>query len=747
MSVNNVLNRKMFNTTGTNNNVSARGTGITSGLADRFEDRLAEIQSLNLFPQQSKPRFLDIYGPSLQTFFGALASGRSDAPGKVGRATDILGQALQASAPAMAQAGALRRQLESVDPSAKEKQLALQLAMQPEDPRFEYKIVGNKLFKIDTKGELPPEEAVSLGDEERPTAKGADGFLYYLDGNKERVFPNVTTPEDQRPTAKGADGFLYYTDGNKERVFPDIKQATSERPTGKAADGYLYFLDGDRERVFPNVTKPEDQRPTAKGADGYLYYTDGDKERVFPDATRIDNFQSVQTVYGSFGGQDPDFGQMFVYDNKVEYLYNGQKYEVADFAVKEKPKDAPTPIFKSQNIGDGMIQDVISFDNGKTFENFGQSYPRIAKEDDEYKYSNTQSTIITKDGKKIKQTYAIYNKEGVTEPKKYLMFEEDVTEGDTVRKSGNLRITTGPNQGQVFAYVEQKDGSIQVHDPMNPLGNDTGLVDIKEYGGQFTFFGQTLVGDKESIFGEKNLEDLANETANITQSLAQGAELLNQAIGLGGNLDTFNRAILDKGGTFLAQIPFIGEELKAELFNAFDADDKKLIEFITNSRIFVAQQIATITGEDSARVSEPERLLANQALRLLDTMTDSRSAISAIQTSLASTYIGQHRNLMVLGGKNAPPLVSGDGKRGFNEANALYHANFLKNNFGFDNDKIAQTLETMKLMENIGLSQLTTITEEQQSSIINNNDRHKNNLDALIAEARRKEQEFLRGIQ
>ena len=53
----------------------------------------------------------------------------------------------------------------------------------------------------------------------------------------------------------------------------------------------------------------------------------------------------------------------------------------------------------------------------------------------------------------------------------------------------------------------------------------------------------------------------------------------------------------------------------------------------------------------------------------------------------------------------------------------------------------------MKLMENIGLSQLTTITEEQQSSIINNNDRHKNNLDTLIAEARRKEQEFLGGIK
>ena len=185
MSVNNVLNRKMFNTTGTNNNVSARGTGITSGLTDRFEDRLAQIQSLNLFPQQPKPRFLDIYGPSLQTFFGALASGRSDAPGKVGRATDILGQALQASAPAMAQAGALRRQLESQDPSTKEKQLALQLAMEKDDPRFIYKVVGDRLFKIDTRGELPPEEAVSAVQTQDTELKSNPEIVYGIFGDSE----------------------------------------------------------------------------------------------------------------------------------------------------------------------------------------------------------------------------------------------------------------------------------------------------------------------------------------------------------------------------------------------------------------------------------------------------------------------------------------------------------------------------------------------------------------------------------
>ena len=39
MAVNNVLNRKMFNGGNTNTSTNtARGTGITSGLADRFED-------------------------------------------------------------------------------------------------------------------------------------------------------------------------------------------------------------------------------------------------------------------------------------------------------------------------------------------------------------------------------------------------------------------------------------------------------------------------------------------------------------------------------------------------------------------------------------------------------------------------------------------------------------------------------------------------------------------------------------
>ena len=714
MAINNsALNRPMFNTTGTNNNVSARGTGITSGLADRFEDRLAEIQSLNLFPQQPKPRFLDIYGPSLQSFFGALASGRSDAPGKVGRATDILGQALQASAPAMAQAGALRRQLESVDPSAKEKQLALQLAMQPEDPRFEYKVVGNRLFKIDTKGILPPVEAVSAIETKDTELKSNPEIVYGIFGDSETPTSGVMY--------RYGDRVEYISGGNtftKEQFKPQDKPKT----------GYV-------EREVPLDNGMIQKEVSTDG--GQTFTNIGDPYPRFKPETEDTALKSVETVFGTVGDNTtPQLVQMFRYGDRVEYKANGQTYSQDQFSVSEKDKDAPTPIFQSKNIGNGMIQDVISLDKGVTFNDFGEAYPRFKEEEREYKYSNTQSTIITRDGKKIKQTYAIYNKEGITEPKKFLMFEEDVTDGEeTIRKSGNLRIQDGPNKGKIFGYIEKKDGTLLLHDPMNPLADDNGLVDLKEYEGKPSFFGQTLVGDKESIFGEKNLEDLAEIAADTTLQLASGSKLINDAIALDGNLDTLNRAILDKGGKFLAQLPLIGEELRDELFAAFDADKETLDAFLVQARIFVAQQISTITGEDSARVSEPERFLANQALALLDTMTDSKSAINAIQTAMAATYVGQHRNLMVLGGSNAPPLVAGDGLKGFNEANALIHANFLRNNYGFSNRQIQSTLETMKLMENVGLAQLTSITDDQNASIINNKDRHKNTFDTLVAGA------------
>jgi hypothetical protein len=256
---------------------------------------------------------------------------------------------------------------------------------------------------------------------------------------------------------------------------------------------------------------------------------------------------------------------------------------------------------------------------------------------------------------------------------------------------------------------------------MNPLANDQGLVPSTTYQGKFEYYGTTVTGDPESVFGGKNVEDIANAAAETANSLASGASLISDALSIGGNLDTLNRSILDKGGKILSQIPILGEDAKAALYDAFDADEKEIQSFITNARIFVAQQIAAITGEDSGRISEPERFLANQALATLDAMTDAQSAVAAIQASVAATYVQQHRNLLVVGGGNKPLSVyDPNGKDGFSEAGAIFHGNRLKFKFGFDKTQVQRTLTVMRDMEQLGLQELTSVSQDQQNHFKNN---------------------------
>ena len=430
------------------------------------------------------------------------------------------------------------------------------------------------------------------------------------------------------------------------------------------------------------------------------------------------------TVYGKFPGiDDPTYAQEFVYkDGETEYRIGKDTYTA--FEPMEKPKDAPTPIKWEKSLPNNMIQEQISYDNGINFKDFGKPYPRFTpdKEDKEpqWQYKSTiENTIEKQDGKKYKQTYALYAKEGEVEPKKVMIFEEPITGDPAVRKSGNIVITDGDNKGLRRAAIEFKDGIVRYYEPSSPNaateGPYAGFVEVKD---KFEFYGTQVTGEPESIFGEPNAEKIAVTAANTSNTLASGAALINDALTIGGNLDTLNRAILDKGGKFLSQIPILGEDMKAGLYSAFDEDPDAIQKFITNSRIFVAQNIATITGEGSSRVSEPERFLANQALATLDTMTDAESSIAAIQASLAATYVQQHRQLTVAGAKVLP--VSGDGKNGFDEAGAVYHANILATKFGFSKKDIARTLRAMRDMEDLGLQQLTTITNAQNDYFKNN---------------------------
>ena len=701
-----VLRRKLFNRGGP---VSSRGVGITSGLVpryshggpvsehtsvtDKFTDNMEMLRGLNLY----QPRTFDAkenMTPYLLDLSARLLGGTSKRGG-IGGALEIGGQAMAGASPLLSQALQNKREFEATDQEAPLKQMALQMALEKDDPRFEYKVIGNQLAKIDTKGELPP-EFVDMPDEPREL-KSEPKTIYGKFGDK-----------------KGYGQMFTYTDGTTEYH--------SEGNTFRQ-DQFTPLAEPKDEGKATVIQKslPNNMVQDQISYDGGKTFTDFGEPYPRYKPTITGELKQVDSIYGFFGdSNEAQDGQIFRYDNKVIYKVGGDEFE--DFIPSERPKDQPAPIFKSKNIGDGMIQDEISRDNGVTFEPYGEAYPRFEPDKEEqYNYSGTSEKTITRNGKKVKQTYAIYNKKGVTEPKKYLMFEEEVTDAPTVRSSRNVLMTEGPNNGKRYGAVEFKDGSVFFHDPLNPLANEQGLVPSTSYEGKFEFYGTSVVGDPESIFGGANLEDVAMAAGETANSLAAGAALINDALSIGGNLDTLNRSILDKGGKILAQIPILGDDAKAALYDAFDEDPKAIQSFITNARIFVAQQIAAITGEDSGRISEPERFLANQALATLDAMTDAQSAIAAIQASVAATYVQQHRNLLVVGGDNKPLSVyDPNGKNGFSEAGIVFHANRLATKFGFDQTQVQRTLKVMRDMEELGLQELTSVSQDQQSHFQNN---------------------------
>ena len=172
-----IYTRKLFNRGGP---VSSRGVGITSGLAtpkrgyvdrpgsysgdllsesslpdvdkigQKYKSNLEMLKSLDIVPERKPFSRLDATAPALLNLFGGLMSGKSY-QGGLGGAFDIAGQALQSSTPLFAEAIKAKQEYDAKDPDAALKQTALSLALEKDDPDFEYKVIGDRLVKINLK--------------------------------------------------------------------------------------------------------------------------------------------------------------------------------------------------------------------------------------------------------------------------------------------------------------------------------------------------------------------------------------------------------------------------------------------------------------------------------------------------------------------------------------------------------------------------------------------------------------------
>jgi hypothetical protein len=123
--------------------------------------------------------------------------------------------------------------------------------------------------------------------------------------------------------------------------------------------------------------------------------------------------------------------------------------------------------------------------------------------------------------------------------------------------------------------------------------------------------------------------------------------------------------------------------------------------------------IAPFTGEGSSRISEPERELTNQTVRLFDGIIDAESALAAIEASISLTYLSQHRALLTLDEGYRTNAVNNPEENyndwGLSKSATEFHTKALRE-LGLSDASIKSTILKMQTMEKSGLSELLNIT-------------------------------------
>ena len=319
-----------------------------------------------------------------------------------------------------------------------------------------------------------------------------------------------------------------------------------------------------------------------------------------------------------------------------------------------------------------------------------------------------------KAGQKFERVIAISAKDtslGTEYGEEEILSEVPYVDGSPpTSKATNVLFKTGLLENEILGGVTFNDGRTFYYKPGDPNADENGLVNINTYDGTFEFLTSQTTDKKSDLLSTKDISDLTGQISQFSQTIASGSDLLKQGQNLGSNLNTFNRFILDTGGNFLGQF---SPTAKQALFDFFEENPDDLTKFIVDARTFAAQMIAPFTGEGSARISEPERELTNQTVRLFDGIIDAESALAAIEASISLTYLSQHRALLTLDEGYRTNAVNNPEENyndwGLSKSATEFHTKALRE-LGLSDATIKSTILKMQTMEKSGLSELLNIT-------------------------------------
>ena len=325
--------------------------------------------------------------------------------------------------------------------------------------------------------------------------------------------------------------------------------------------------------------------------------------------------------------------------------------------------------------------------------------------------------VEEKAGQKVNRIVSISAKEtptGTVYGDENILSEEPyIDETPPTGTAKNILFKTGSKANDTSAAIVYNNGRTMYYDPTNPDADENGLVNVAGYDGEFELYTSQTTDKKSDFLTKNDISKITNNIATFSETMAKGGNLLMQGQNLGDNLNTFNRFILDTGGNLLGQF---SPSAKQALFDYFDQDAEALTKFIADARAYAAQMIAPFTGEDSARISEPERELTNQTLRLFDGIVDAETALAAIEASIALSYVSQHRNFLTIPDGNYKYSVNLPEDQGgikgwnLNAESAEYHAAKLRR-LGLSENVIKDVILQMQSMETLGLEELKAITD------------------------------------
>tara|TARA_R100000544_G_scaffold32476_1_gene18836 strand:- start:64 stop:1608 length:1545 start_codon:yes stop_codon:yes gene_type:complete len=426
------------------------------------------------------------------------------------------------------------------------------------------------------------------------------------------------------------------------------------------------------------------------------------------------NLLSGRSFQGGFGGAldiagqalgaaTPQFSQALEASRKAKAAERSEEFQL-DLQAYSQASD----MLAAENLATSKAAaSAPTFDHKGTF-NEVFTYPSDP---------NAEGYVEGKAGLKVNRIVAINARETTTGTQygdEVILSEEpfiDNTPPTGIAK--NIVFDGGLKDGETTAAIAFNDGRVVYFDPTNDNADENGFVNVKTYDGNFTLFSSATSDTKADFLTERDISTITKSIGTFSETIAQGGSLLQQGLNLGNNLNTLNRYILDTGGQLLGQF---SPQAKQALFDWFDENPDDLTKFILDARTYAAKMIAPFTGEESSRISEPERELTNQTVRLFDGIIDAPTAIAAIEASIALTYVGQHRNFYTLPDAKyqyAVNLPEEDGGiQGWNlDPDAVaYHEEKLRR-LGLSENLIRDTILKMQIMETAGLEDLRIITQ------------------------------------